>query len=557
MRRRMLMLALGAVLTLALAACGAMPTSGDVHAGEVAQDSEPREVALLPNGPREGATPEQIVSDFIQAAKSPVGGWRIAQQFLADDADPWNPNDVVMVDNALRTIEVDDGGTSAFTTVSVTSEYSGAVDAAGVYTEFPLEKLELSYTLAKRNGEWRITHAPPGIVIERGVFTSTVYGAYTLWFFDPTWTYLVPDQRWFPRTLAASRTVRGLVAGPNAQLAPAVVSAFPPGTTIPEGSTISDGETVSVALADLGEGTDATTISRMRLQLQTSLTARSLELTIDGSIATGPAATAVGTSVDTRPIVLTKEGFGYLAGSTLTPIDGYLAAISQVEPVAIDLALSKQTAVVFDSHGRVLRIVKGDADLAVVDERPGLIPPSIDPLGNIWSMQAADAASLRVTALNGQPFRLELQFAGVSDVRGMQVSRDGTRLALAASFEGKSQLGYAAIVRDSSGVPTGIGPFVPIKQLAGDAIDVAWLDDLTIGALVKNSDGVTFVNQTIGGTGENVLTVPEDVVALTGTNSAATARLLSEDGHLYTRRDSQWSTTSEGIDIVVGQTATG
>lgn len=556
MIRRISTLVSAIVLTLALAACGAMPTSGDVQAGDLAGDAGTSDVSLLASGPRQGSTPEQIVRDFMQAAKSPAGGWSTAQLYLAPDAEPWDPNAGAMIDNGLREVTVVDGGTEAETVVTVRAEYDAVLDEEAVYSEFEPEETELGYRLKKVDGEWRITHAPPGILIERGVFASTVFGQYTLVFWDPTWTYLVPDQRWYPRALATGRVARGLLAGPSTMLRESVVNAFPQGASVVEGSSQVEGDFARVAITDAGEALDPTTIGRMRLQLQTSLKVRDVQLTINGAAVSEPAAEAIGTAVDTRPIVLTDDGFGYLSGPEITPIPGYTEALSQLKVKNMAIAVNRNTAVVQDDRGWVWRLTQEEPDPSIVDDRPGQLPPTIDPWGYIWSVQASASGSLRVTNPTGERLTISGDTTMMTAMSGLSVSRDGTRLAVAASVDGQTKLGYVGIIRNRDGVPTGLGPFSAIEVLPSKAVDIEWLDDLTIGVIVSTKEGLVFMDQMIGGIGEK-LTLPAEARFLAGTNSAGTVRMLTGDGTMFSRREAQWTQTGTDILLIATQTATG
>ena len=68
--------------------------------------------------------------------------------------------------------------------------------------------------------------APDGVVLDRNRF-ERVYSSYDLQFFDPSWTYLVPDTRWFPMQYAATSIAEALVnGGPSTWLEGAVSTAF-------------------------------------------------------------------------------------------------------------------------------------------------------------------------------------------------------------------------------------------------------------------------------------------------------------------------------------------
>ena len=123
------------------------------------------------------------------------------------------------------------------------------VDEEGVYRQAAPQPIVLPFQLELQpagspdEGEWRITSAPDGIVMESNLFYAS-YQSTSLMFFDPTFHYLVPDQRYFPKLGAPERTVAALLRGPSADIAPAVRTAIPDGTTLQDGSVVqSDGST--------------------------------------------------------------------------------------------------------------------------------------------------------------------------------------------------------------------------------------------------------------------------------------------------------------------------
>ena len=91
------------------------------------------------------------------------------------------------------------------------------------------------------------------------------------------------------------------------------------------------------------------------------------------------------TRVNTLPLVLTAEGFGFLSGEQLEPIDGLSQAILTVDPVAIQVSPDRDFAAVRLASGAVAR-VEADGDVLEFDTRAGLIDPTVDPFGYAWSV---------------------------------------------------------------------------------------------------------------------------------------------------------------------------
>lgn len=139
-------------------------------------------------------------------------------------------------------VTLDDPSTRTFTQVTDTAIEVGivpraTVDSLGVYSERSGEgQAKLDYSFTKVDGEWRITSAPDGIVLEQSLF-ETVFDEHALQFFDPQWSTFVPDLRWFPSgSSTATRVVTALLDGPSAWLAQSVTTAFPDGTKLARSS---------------------------------------------------------------------------------------------------------------------------------------------------------------------------------------------------------------------------------------------------------------------------------------------------------------------------------
>jgi Sporulation and spore germination. len=267
-RRRAVPAAVVAALCMLLTACGGLPTSGPVNAGQtIAADDADSIPVFLPDAPAKDATAQQIVEGFIAAGSGTSGNWETARLYLAPDYKDWNPREgVVVAVPGERVLEEESTGEFTLTVTPVAT-----VDASGVMTSEDAD-LRLPYSVAKQSdGQWRITQAPQGIVLDRNRFTA-VFGPYDLQFFDSTWTYLVPDRRWFPKQYAATTIASALVdGGPSPWLEGAVATAFTDVARLATPSVPTRSNVAAVSLQDGARELDATVLNRMQTQLQASL----------------------------------------------------------------------------------------------------------------------------------------------------------------------------------------------------------------------------------------------------------------------------------------------
>ena len=542
----------GAVLALVLvlAACAGLPTSGQVNPGlsPVDAGSDP-EIRFVPNGPQQGASPEDIVNGFIRAGSGPQGEWAIARQFLAPDfAAQWNPRASVIIDRlAHRTPPTEPvDGVSTMQVVP-----TGLVDASGAYSPQDEGSVTLSFTLEQVDGEWRISDAPDGVVLFEEEFRS-VYDSVSLFYFDRDYSFLVPDERWFPSANIATAVATALVDGqPSAWLAGAVVSAFPEDVTV-SGAVPSVDDSAQVELSDAALSLGQTALGRMQAQLEASLRTAdvaAVQMTVNGTPLQASAATVRGTLVYSQSLVKRADGsFGFADGDGVEDVP-VSEALASVAVDAVEVAPDLTTAAARTTAGVVLR-AGVDGELATLDERPGLVPPTIDPSGTILTVPAASPPVVLAHPVDGPAVAVADAWAGAASISAMRVSRDGTRMAATVVNRGRTELWVAGIRRSAEGTDISLGDVRVLASLDGDAMGLAWLDDTTLGVLVTAGGEMVLREQPVGGPGSD-LTVPDGAVAIAGGNSRA--RLRSGDGVVYVRQGPNWAQTVTGVAVLAGQ----
>jgi hypothetical protein len=558
MRRRLGIAAVVAALAVALTACTGLPSGGPVVPGLPAGAAAgPPAVSLLPDRPQPGATAQQIVAGFIRAGQGSSGGWETARLFLAPSfRDSWKPTAGVTVDvfNERSFAPDETDAPDKTDTIDLTVTPVASVDENGTYSVSPAggAPLPVSFSLARqRDGQWRITKAPNGIILDESAFAS-VFHPYSLMYYDPTWTYLVPDVRWFPATNAASRIVQALIRQKrSAWLAGSVQSAFPDNVGV-QPSVTNNAGTAQVELTGSPLSVEQTTLDRMLTQLSQSLaTAGFSDVRMSfGSTPINASVILPTTNTPAQPVVLTAKGFGFYqsADATVDPLPGLGATVAQQQPNAIALAPDRQSAALRTSGGTVGAVLAGRA-FAPLDTRPGLIAPSMDTRGFVWSVPAGDPTAVRALSAGGKGGAVGNAWPGVSRIGAMQVSADGTRLAALVVSGGHPALTVAGIVRDDSGVPVKLSDPVLVGILPGEGLDLAWLDDSTLGALAHDGDVITLVEQQVGGTAVQ-LDAPPNASSLSGASSIAGVRVRGEDGAIYERRGSNWQQVATGVQVL-------
>lgn len=557
-----------ALVALVLSGCVGLPSSGPVTRGlPVGEAPAAPDFLYRPDRPAPGASAEEIVAGFLAAGTSPASDWEIARLFLAPEAE-WDPSEAVTIEaQGSRTVTGPAAEASAdapasadpqpgdVQEISVTTLVEADVDATGLYrpAERGAGEVSLAFTLERQeNGEWRITRAPNGIVIDENDFPN-VYRSYALMYYDPSWTYLVPDVRWFPyRSGSAARIVRALVDGsPSPWLAGSVATAFPEQLALASAAVTLTAQGVAQIELDQGAvGLDPTTIARMQRQLLASLqfaSVTSVDLRVGATSIAQLPADAASTAVDARPLVVVNEGAGFLDGGDLDPLAAPVSdAVLAAEPDALTLARGGGGLVLRDGDGRVVR-VGPDGETRVEDDRDELIAPSLDPEGIVWSVPRSAPAELRATFVDGEALQVANAWPGATRVSALRVSRDGARVAANVTIGQTEWVVVSGIVRGAGAIA--LSEPLRVAPLEAPASSLDWLDDATLGATVEQSGAPAVLAQPVGGPTRE-LSAPSGVTTVSAGATAAGPRVLGDEGVLSTRRAAAWQQIATEVSVL-------
>ncbi|HSP51309.1 MAG TPA: LpqB family beta-propeller domain-containing protein [Cryobacterium sp.] len=559
MRSRNRMLAGLVALAVALTGCAGIPRDGGVREGQAVQPGSTPAPVFLPSRPQKDASPEAILRGFIDAATSPDNDYAIAREFLAPNySGSWEPDTGVTVDDASgRSIVAVGEGQMQFSVNPVAE-----VDERGEYREVESPTaVALRYQFVQVGGQWRIGAAPNGTVVDRNIFQD-VFTAQALYFFDPGFSYLVPDLRWYPRGGATlTKIVNGLLAGPSPWLTGAVVTAFPDGTKLTADAVQVIARDAKVDLNSEALNADRVTLQRMKAQLANSLPpGLSATITVNRNMQDiadlNANAPTVNPRVDARALILREGEFGFLAasGSAISPIAGLSGSIVALGPTAVTLSPGQTAAAVLNTSG-VFGVRVGD-DPVPLDPRPGLIAPSIDNYGFVWSVPAARPGELIVYGPNGEATAVPTPWPEASAIQSLRVSRDGTRLIALLQNGKDSRFVVTAITRDKS-TPVALGDAVLLAAPGGTAVDAAWIDELTVACLTRLPGGEErIVALQLGGLGTRLESAP-DSVTMVGSNNLRDLRALSSTGGLLVQRGAGWQERLGGVTLLATQQGIG
>lgn len=544
MRRAGLLAGLGAAVALALTGCVGIPLSGGVEAGRPINEQLDPEVVVLPSGPVPGADREAILEGFMQAVRGPQNGYAIARQFLTDELNSeWDPDAGTLIRRGPATV-LDSGPdtiTYAVTTEATVNEEGRYEEVRGIPSE-----ADLSFSFEQVDGEWRISQAENGIVLSESSF-RVAFREQSLYFFDPSFGYLVPDVRWFPaRPTTSVRVVEALLAGPTSWLQGAAFSAFPPGAALGDGSVV-----VGTAAATVDLSTEVLAASpeardRMRQQLAATLGYPNIDLTVSGrqlpTPDTGVSQAIQYPAVDGPALIGTGSEFGFDAGSGISPLEGLAPAVVAAGAVSADLSTDKAAVALLSGAGGVYLATAGDAAAAIVDPRPGLIAPAIDPFRFVWSVPADDPAGLTAFEGDGAEHPVQSGLPAGSRVVSMDISRDGARILFYLSTPIGPQLFVAGIIRQDE-VPLRLGELLQLPVPDGEPVDAAWVDNRSVAAAALSPESAPVTVLEIGGPSTSLGQVEAPASIVGGNGGTDGLRILNSVGEVWRPQGGRWVAT--------------
>lgn len=545
------------IVSIALAGCSGIPTDGPVEPGSIIDDQGIIDVAFDPRGPQAGATQAEIVEGFIVAATNPSDGYAVAKLFLTEQfREEWDPDEITQIRSGIGQTRSETDTTYTYTLTS-----SAHVNAFGQYIEDSPATQVLSFQLVQdAAGEWRIASAPNGIVLSRESFNS-VFEARPLYFFDPSNSYLVPDLRWFPKTSRiATNVVRQLLNGQSSWLQQGVTNTyFPAGTKLVSSVTIDSG-VATVALSEEVLTATADELSFMRQQLRDSIgNVSSVVITVNGVELDeqdgGPAPATSNLTVEGQPLARAGEDFGYLTNNdTVNAISGLSGTLVELGATDATMLRDRSALAVLTPSG-VWRVPTDGKDATQLDRRAGVIAPTADNAGYIWTVTGADASAIIAYDAKGGAHAVSSpQFSGMQAI-SFAISRDGARALLLANTGLGPRLFVMGIIR-ADGVPTQLGaPQELTIEQNSRVLDATWIDDNSVAVLrIPAGDELSQVSRyTLGGASASIGRVDGGVAIVGGNGGTDGLRVVSDDGSVFQPRGSGWASTGARVDFLATQ----
>jgi Lipoprotein LpqB beta-propeller domain/Sporulation and spore germination len=294
-----------------LAGCISEPSGGPVISYSMTQgpggQSQPLP-QIIAQPPAAGWSPKQIVMGFLAASASFAGGQRVAREYLTTKENrAWTPNWSARVYSSGPTVgEPAFAGTGSgrVATVTVGGTVQARLSGTGGYVAPSASATggapgkPPTFRLQKVGGQWRISTAPPYLVLTSYSFQYD-YQLRNLYFFDPnTSSVLVPDPVYVPLQATTASLMDGLVYDlinpPGDWLSRGATSTSFPRKTTTIGDVTLNGGTAAVNLG--GAITKGANDKKLMQQVSAQLL-----YTLIGSGGSGPAVQSVQLSVNGKP----------------------------------------------------------------------------------------------------------------------------------------------------------------------------------------------------------------------------------------------------------------
>ena len=491
------------VATLILASCAQLPSNPINQLGpEIASGDTKESLYYSPSGPSQGSTQEQIINGFLYAGNGPQNDYAVARQYLTvNNSSKWHPSNETLIQSGQIVILSNTG-----TKIRVLVNYEARVTADGTYLSEPGSKRVLEFRLLQEGGEWRISSAPNLTSVLEPNF-NVLFKALPVYFWDKAFAYLVPDLRWFPtRASLATRLTNAMIAGPSPWLTPAVQTILPAGTKLNINSVTLEAGNASIDFNAAALKVPAWKRPYLRSQLLATLGSvagvTQVTISVERTVQViGIGASGMPAASSNLPVVLTADGLSHLAGASLMEIRGTKAIVEKQAAKSFAIS-SDESLVVLLGDKRItsynLGLLKNSTQL--IDDRPSLITPSIDPFNSVWSASSRPGAGIRVTDIIGGQITLPNPYGTKAFIRSIAVSPEGSRVAILHVSPTGASTDIFSVIRDKSRKVIALGLRFTMSEFGPQPQTLAWLDNTTLVGLKKESTGLqSSISALIGG----------------------------------------------------------
>ena len=546
-------------LVVLLAGCARIPTAGPVGKSSEGSAGNVSAPVFLPAAPQPGASPETIIDYFYRAGSGYEDDYAVARQYLTQASSvSWKPDQRALVYRDARV-----AATGVENVYNYELDVAYTVDADGIATQSPEGTIEkIPVTVTQVDGEWRISAIPDGTAIAEETF-KVIYGAYPIYFYDPTFTYAVPDVRWFIRNKTVKAMTSALLAGPAPYLRGAVASAFPSGIQLARESVpvVSGAAQVDLTAKELMATSPE---DRLRMQMQLTLTFRSQPDVVNVELRANQDLVRVEDSGSVLPPVLNKSVPSRqiaVSGNDLVRYENNrVSPLPDTQPVSAlnprfpaESPTSQTAAFLNDSRTTLYSISPGQPARALTT-RATLSRPSFGINDWVWSAGPGANGGTEVVAFRPIGVAEGAEVPAVTmappwlagrNVKELRISREGVRALVISEQNGQTRVQVAGIIRGGDGTPRELTSPITLATAGNPDVGV-WVNDTTV-AVMKASAAANVTPELLSlASGQPQQLAPwPGLVALSAGNGTDEIYAQSADG-IFQRLGNGWSPQTNG-----------
>jgi hypothetical protein len=292
----------------------------------------------------------------------------------------------------------------------------------------------------------------------------------------------------------------------------------------------------------------------MLIEMTASLTAlssiTSVDLTVDRTVLSistfGSSAILTLPLVNDNPVVMSDGVFGFVSGSRVDPIGPLNERIGVLEPLSISFDGAAVAAV-----GTASGVYRVGSQNTLVSNQRSAVEPQIDDAGAVWWVRPTSPAAVTVW-IGGSVQSFSGPWSSSGRIAAIEVSREGSRIAIAVNGSAGPALYIASIDRDLSGAVRGIAGFHELPLGGNTVIDIAWADAISVAAITENV-ALSYVElASVGGITE-VLGTVESPLSIAGGNGPSQLVVRSSTGQLFVPRSGGWQTLGVTAELLATQ----
>lgn len=533
-----------ALLVLAAGCSLPLPSGVQVPGKVTAEQRPPRDIQVLPPGPRAGATPTAVVLGFLGAQSNPDKRHAIARMFLTPDkGGGWLDQGEVRVYDPRTLLLRQAAQIGDQSTVEVTADVTGVIHPDGSYAaQMPTPSTEVYGLRRSGRGPWQLSDVPAGLRLSPADRDRS-FRPRRAYYLAPSYTagrpdHLVPDLVLLPvQPDPAPSLVARLLAGPSRSLEGSVTTAVPAGTAVRSVTTAAPG----IVTVDLSRqvltlpGTARQDLSAQLVwtlrQLGSDFTG--LRLLVEGRPLPVPDTGVVQPSSDWEAYdpdgLVVDAPLFYVADRRLHSVGAPLPAGPLTSGQAADPGAVPVDAVAVTPDGVRVAVLATSRPAGIVQVRTGPLrapsyaaPPLHEPgltspswgsgEAGLWMLRGGTEVLLLPSV--GPARTVPLDRTLPAPLTSLAVSRDGARLAVVAGgrlFVGRVEPGGPAGVRI-------VGLLAVAPQLTGVRV-VTWQTGTSLVVLGRVQDTLLAVRVAVDGSSA----VPFDGPGLPGPPTAIAA----------------------------------